>query len=369
MIQKIFLLLVSFTLSIWLAEGVARFVLDPIDLLQPTMERDEHLNHRIAPGTGGHDARGYRNYQALESASIVAVGDSMTYGVAATADNSWPFQMEQISGKSVYNLALGGYGPLHYRYLVEEVAISLSPEVVVLGIYLGNDFMDAYNLVYSNEFWFDYRRSEGLALVDAGELVEFPKGGKKFLGGLRDLLSKNSVIYAMLSRSFVGDLVREREAKSGSHGLLEIAAHDGNTYINIRNLLAGLNPHDERLDEGFRLSLIAIEQIKQMLTQRDIRLLVAIIPTKASVYKEELMGAGDQLLRTRIAGALAKEDDFRKSLSLGLSATGVEVVDLYEILRTSADRADVYPINDGHPNALGYAVIAGGIWEKISVDM
>jgi len=143
------LLFVATFAALALAEVGLRFAVNPGDFLQATLIEDPVLGHRIEPFSTGHDALGYRNSGVPTQADIVAIGDSMTYGVSAPRDFSWPQQLGRLRGKHVYNMALGGYGPLHYLYLARASAANLKPKLLVIGVYLGNDLMDAYNLAHN----------------------------------------------------------------------------------------------------------------------------------------------------------------------------------------------------------------------------
>jgi hypothetical protein len=41
----------------------------------------------------------------------VGSGDSHTFGNTATMNDSWPSVVARVTGREVYNLGLGGYGP------------------------------------------------------------------------------------------------------------------------------------------------------------------------------------------------------------------------------------------------------------------
>src|SRR5210317_913473 len=94
-------LVVSFLLS----EFVARQIFNPVDYLLPELKDDEYLVHRISSGSGGHDEWGFRNYERPPNADIVAIGDSQTYGISASSDQSWPAHLSKISGQATYNMA------------------------------------------------------------------------------------------------------------------------------------------------------------------------------------------------------------------------------------------------------------------------
>jgi hypothetical protein len=187
----------SIAFALFLSEVVVRTVLDPVDYLNPTLVVDKYLNHRIEGYSGGHDEWGFRNYRKPASAEIVCIGDSMTYGVSALASESWPAVLAQIQHKTVYNLALGGYGPIQYLHLI--------------GFSLGTEFFDVYNIVRSNSNWKQY--DVWAAGQFDGPAFVFPDRKGKFLGGLRDWLSKHSVVYAMVTRLPIFEFVRTNETK------------------------------------------------------------------------------------------------------------------------------------------------------------
>jgi hypothetical protein len=156
-------------------------VLDPVDYLNPTIVVDEFLGHRVDGYTGGHHEWGFRNARKPETADIVCIGDSMTYRVAAGARESWPAVLEKMGAGTVYNMSLGGYGPVQYLYLLRTKAVTLHPKTIIVGFYLGNDLMDVYNVVRFNKNWSAYGRFEGSDLK--GPAFVFPRRPGKFLGG------------------------------------------------------------------------------------------------------------------------------------------------------------------------------------------
>ena len=110
---------------------------------------DETLRYRVEPYTAAHDGWGYRNRYVPDRADIVAIGDSQTYGTSALAKYSWPSTLKRVTGREVYNLSLGGYGPAEYFYLMEHKALLLKPDLIIAGFYLGNDLADTYTAVYT----------------------------------------------------------------------------------------------------------------------------------------------------------------------------------------------------------------------------
>ncbi len=86
------------------------------------------------------DGRGYRNRATLESAEIVVLGDSFAEGSHVSDEHAWPARLAERAGKTVYNLSMSSYDPLHYLESLKDTGLSLRPRVVLCLIYEGNDF-------------------------------------------------------------------------------------------------------------------------------------------------------------------------------------------------------------------------------------
>jgi hypothetical protein len=78
---NIALLLASSAFALLLCELIARLILNPVDLsLGGVLVRDEILGIRLPGKSGGHDNWGFRNAKVPETAEIVTLGDSHSYG-------------------------------------------------------------------------------------------------------------------------------------------------------------------------------------------------------------------------------------------------------------------------------------------------
>src|SRR5262245_55537941 len=139
-IARCLLLAGSLVTGLLLSELGAQMFLNPGDYLTVTTVPDEVLGIKMAPGSVGFDQWGFRNPTVPPAAEIVAIGDSHTYGNNATMAQSWPYVVGTLTGRSVYNLALGGYGPNQYYYLLSTRAVKLRPRWVICGLYMGDDF-------------------------------------------------------------------------------------------------------------------------------------------------------------------------------------------------------------------------------------
>src|SRR5271169_4157262 len=134
-------LAVSVVVGLLLCELASRLVLNPADFLRLDVVGDPVLG-----AVPSHDAMaafdgwGFRNRKVPETSDIVAVGDSHTYGNTARMVDSWPYVLGLLTGREVYNMAMGGYGPNQYFYLSKTKALGLKPRLIIWGLYMGDDF-------------------------------------------------------------------------------------------------------------------------------------------------------------------------------------------------------------------------------------
>ncbi len=89
------------------------------------------------------DRRGFRNQTDLEQAEVVALGDSFVEGSNVSDEHAWPAVLADLSGRTVYNLGMSGYDPMHYLESLRVYGLPLKPRIVLCTLHEGNDFRSA----------------------------------------------------------------------------------------------------------------------------------------------------------------------------------------------------------------------------------
>ena len=232
----------------------------------------------------------------------------MTYGVMVPARESWPVILAKLSGETVYNMGLGGYGPIQYLYLLQNLAVKLRPKTVIVGFYFGNDLFDVYNMVRSNKHWSKYENVETANLGQGGELI-YPRGPGKFLGGLRDWLSRNSMLYALVTERSIFDFIRDRELTA--HGASDsdlIRYRDEKHQVTFNLAIRFLNLRDPRIQNAMQVTGHIMSDIQSVAEKRGMRLIIALFPTKERVYGKLIQQAGYREKYPRLADTLDQED-------------------------------------------------------------
>lgn len=369
------LLLVSTAVALLFGELVARLTLNPGDVLLATLVDDPVLGHRIKPHTTGHDAIGFRNLVVPQRADIVGIGDSQTYGVGATRDGSWPFQLSVLLREPVYNMALGGYGPLEYLYLAEHEAKALRPRLLIIGFYLGNDLADAYAAAHQRPYWYGWRdagspRPSDQDFYQRSEYVE----PKRRFAPVRDWLSRHSVLYSILRGTLLPQLAAWEQDRMASHvppdvqmAWVDPSNHSIRTIFTPQLRLSVLDQHLPIVQEGLRITRRAYGSLASDAHSKGIKLLVVLIPTKEGAYCSYLQNTGVQLSETFLRLCYAEKQD-KEAVAQFFVTRQIAYVDVVgDMEKSIRQHVQIYPKgSDGHPLPAGYRVIARAVYDAVS---
>jgi len=367
------LVLVSTAFALLMGELVLRFVFNPGDFLYAEVVDHPFVGARIKPGTTGHDMLGYRNREVPDRADVVVLGDSMTYGVGAPRDSTWPDQFAALLRKTVYNMGLGGYGPLEYLYLAEHDAARMQPRLLLVGFYIGNDLIDAYNAVRHYPYLRSWREP-GSADADGTEYQRISQTEpKKHFAALRDWLSKNSVLYSVAREVLLQPLSsweQDRLAlQAGPDRQLiwrDPSRPSVRTIFNPQLKLSAMDPKLPSVQEGIRITKRTFEALQNAADTQGRRLLMILIPTKERIYCRYLKDTGTRMPRT-LASLCEAEAQVKEDLERFLVARKIAYVDVSGAMEEQVqNHVQLYPPGTGsHPLAAGYGVIAHAVYDAI----
>jgi SGNH hydrolase-like domain, acetyltransferase AlgX len=352
-----------------LSELALRLVLEPGDFLLAELVPDPVRGHRIMPGSTGHDELGFRNAAVPAAPRVLAFGDSMTYGVRAPASQSWPEHLSRMIDAPVYNLGLGGYGPLHYLQLARAYGPKFQAQTWVVGVYLGNDMMDAYNTAHDLEGWRSWRLSERPAsALSPFDVVAAAAAPKKRFEATRHWLAQHSVLYAVVTAVLrtqlgIGKPSVEPVAPSAD---LRWSWTDGkdrhmDTVFQPMPVLAALDLNIPQVAEGYQITERALRELKAEARSQRARLVVLMIPTKERIYCSLLaQKQADAATPPAFTKLCAAEERLARRLGDFLRAEELDLIDPSEAIRQHLQAGERLYLNepDGHFMGAGNAVVA-----------
>lgn len=360
-------LVLSVGLGLLFCEFIARHVLNPSDFLSVEVVNDEVLGAVPAPSArAGFDKWGFRNRVVPETADIVAIGDSHTYGNTAKMDESWPYVLGRLTGRQVYNMGLGGYGPNQYLHLLETRALSLKPRMVICGFYMGDDFENAFSITYGLDHW-AYLRALPAQKVNY-DIWETPPNPPSWHKRIRVWLSRHSVVYQLVFHvSLLGRLqgqVQIKNAPQFDRSVTSLIIPEKNILEAFRpiGILSRIDQESPNVREGMRITFKLLQEMNEICRQNHVQFLVVVIPAKEMVFSDYLehnpkLPLSDVLDKLVVNERLARDKTFQF-----LTDSTISYVDALPALKASRQN-ELYARTaaDMHPNKNGYRVIAEAI--------
>jgi hypothetical protein len=365
-------LALSIAAGMLLSEWGARMVLNPADYLSVGMVEDQILGATPSPAAkaNGFDRWGFRNREVPKSSDIVAIGDSHTYGNTATMDDSWPYVLGRLTHRTAYNMGMGGYGPNQYLHLLRTKALNLSPRIIFCGLYMGDDFENAYTVTYGLEHWAYLRR---LPARDVRlNIWDTAPPRLSWHKNIRIWLSRHSVIYQLVVHGmFSGRLQGEVQIRNAAQ------FYDSATSLNMpdKNILEAFLPKNmlQRIDqknpavrEGMRITFELLQEMNQICRQNHSQFVVVVIPIKEMVFSEYLEHNTSLPLSAELDSLLANELLAREATFRFLTDAGISYVDVLPAMKNSmGGQLYARTAADMHPGKNGYRVIAEAIFDSL----
>ncbi|GEM_PF-2543377 len=208
---------------------------------------------------------------------ILGLGDSFSYSNSVNLESTYFKQLQNCLNASggrqveVINAAVPAYSLIQELRYLERDGITLRPDAVLLGFYVGNDFYDSYELfdslgqptikVADDMIWATERMQRAVH-------VSPQESFRTWTFGLRGFWGAHSQLYVFL---------RER-----SHNLL--------WRLGLR---ANAPPPDfcaktfsNKMQKGWELVQQLLLELETFTRQRNIRLIIVALPTQYQVHQE-----------------------------------------------------------------------------------
>lgn len=282
-----------------------------------------------------HDARGFCNAPeaaARERADVVAIGDSFTWCTAVEPGRTWPAALEARTGVATYGLGVPGVGPYEYVEILSQFGVSLAPQVVVVGIYGGNDLRDAVRFVQHR------------ARADRAE----PGGSALLLRRSYAASFAAAAVEVIAQRARRPEIDFAFEVEQGGRWVaMNRGGGDLDEVRTARELVAGAVAPE--LWGG------ALARLAELADQGGFEVVVAYLPSAHAAYAPDVRFSDPEV--GQLVGAL--DDAQRRALPALADRHGFAYSDCTAVLREAVRDSDLaYFPGNLHPTPAGHALIA-----------
>lgn len=308
-----------------IAEGALRLMAPPADSADMWRRLPSAAEWSGQPNVRGMHAGvpvafnrlGYRDAErspqpAPGTVRILALGDSVTFGMGVAQDQTFPRQTEQLLSAArggpveVLNMGMPGYNTLHELAQLRDLGLGLQPSAVVVG-FLYNDIELS-------------SAQKGSAAAPPQER-SFSKTAKSAVNGGWLWLKQHSLFAGWLSPR-LGNALRPLGVK----GLGQVGE--------IKDQYTDSNPNWRRMQE-------ALLEMKRLTAERNIELVVMIIPAMA-----------------KFSDATYPIKEYHQAVAAFCRGHGIHVLDLLPAFWGGDGTRYWISATDGHPNAEGQKIIA-----------
>jgi hypothetical protein len=261
---------------------------------------------------------------------IVFIGDSYFFGWGVQADE----RISEQTGKAlkragidvaVVNLAFPGWGTFNYLDVLSTEVPRLKPRLVVIGSFIGNDFMDDRRVAERQEAKSSAASEPGVAVA-----IVQGDGGTSLKGTVRELLrtSPTSIMIKRLAWQIPSfrRLFNSIEVRNDRIAMYE----------------PGQGPQQDAL---FAPTKRALGMIASLCRAQGITLVVALVPDHLQILAPEVLDQYDIDKPQRVLSEVGAE-------------LGLQVVDMRPSFLAAPNREQMYFRQDKHWTRVGHAFAA-----------
>jgi hypothetical protein len=229
---------------------LSRFYSSPLLVRTVTSAEQKVDFHRYPAGTmrfgfpcnqKGHYDTAFEPKKKEENL-VVTIGDSFSLGVVPHHFHFTTVCERMLQGYNIYNMGVCAIGPPEYLYLLRQEALPLNPDLIIINLFIGNDFGDNLR---------DYSRVR--------------EAGKAFQGAVRSWFDLENILIYLIPRR-IAMIAREEEELAHGLDALQGERPEEEVEISLNKVKKGLFPWlDDPLKEApyfSKATFLDIERVR-----------------------------------------------------------------------------------------------------------
>ena len=318
---------------------------------------------------------------------ILFVGDSFTEGYGVREDSRFSNRLVEMLGSGYEGINVGqlATNPEHYFDNIAKFGIALRPDLIVMGIFLGNDFMGGRGLPEPGGYKVEQQLplEESFSIRDVVKLKyvhtlwQQVREGKPLLMLKQDVESRGFwelYFNQPISKEFHARNLRLTSEQldkvtRGFNRVIVQQIYEGkiNTGIfgeAINNQLKIKQQEPYYSNDDYKREYAYIKEAYKITTEHGIRFLALIIPDINQVHPTELkeMLKRDFLLE-ELPSRLHQLEEFRSRLHIDFEKDHVPYIDATQALKRFGKTT--YYLYDNHMNKLGHEIVSRVLFPEV----
>lgn len=388
-----FLIIFSCFVSLYIAEAILRTIyilpqqpianyypLDAAKLGKTIQIRQYEFESQHRYNSEGFRDKEISSEKNEHAQRILFVGDSFTEGYGVQEDERFSNRLIEMLGAGYEGINVGqlATNPDTYFDNIATFGIALRPDLIVMGIFLGNDFMggrslpspsghkvnlqlpikessqikNIISLEYVRTLWLQVRKGKTLLLrrqnVDNRNFWDIyynQKISKEFHARNLNLTLKQ---LDKVTERFNQNILQQIYAGKINTGMFGEAIH---------NQLKIQEPEPYYVNEDYENEYAYIKEANKIANEHSIRLLVLIIPDVNQVHPTEYKKVFKEDFKIEnLPTRFHQLEEFRSRLDSDLKKDQIPYVDITKALRDSGKLT--YYLYDNHMNKFGHEIVA-----------
>ncbi|MHC4341764.1 MAG: SGNH/GDSL hydrolase family protein [Planctomycetota bacterium] len=280
---------------------------------------------------------------------VLVLGDSMTFGTNVRQEEAYPHVLELLLNErfdapmEVVSTGVGGWTPFQYAQYYEHYGLRFSPDLLLVGFFVGNDTFDQMNSTDELPTAILGRRVFRKVRIPVAAtikiyLYERLHCVRLFINGGRFVIEEEDLDY---------DAGEPRDTDRLSRAYMALQSRKLNNHLE----------RTERREERAKNGVFQMVRLKRMADRGSAPLVVVLMPDENQV---------NSLLRERLLrGKSIDRYDFlmpQSMLAGMLDAEGISTLDIFDDFL--ADERRLF-MNDSHWRPEGHWIAAEAILEEI----
>jgi hypothetical protein len=286
---------------------------------------------------------------------VLVVGDSFSWvgGREGNYTKLLERRFEKYHGSHMIDFINAGYPMTHtgeQLAMLKKFGLQYNPDLVILGFFMGNDFVDAN----------PYRKR----IAFNGAYADIDKRHEHRILGYPIILPSR-LFWVVIEKYLI--LVESRRARIEARSVQQQQPiFSENTYLDIErkrlDLFNSNSFREGRYQQNINYIFQSISEMDDLLKSRNTRLIVAIFPDEFQVNRKLFERIVERFKLNYNDYDLNLGQNLLKSF---LDLKGIRYLDLTDRFRAEGEKRDLYLLRDTHWNSAGIQLTAGTLFEEL----